>query len=70
MSSFDLEAGHTVSHFRMEKMLGEGGMGAVSEACASAARSHGAAIFTDKVGANLSVRDGRLWRPCSKSRQN
>ncbi len=29
MSSFDLEVGHTVSHFRMGKKLGEGGMGAV-----------------------------------------
>lgn len=29
MASFDLEVGQTVSHFRMEKKLGEGGMGAV-----------------------------------------
>ena len=28
----------------------EGGMGALSEAIAGAARAHGASIFTDKVG--------------------
>ena len=28
-NSFQLEPGHTISHFRLEKMLGEGGMGAV-----------------------------------------
>ncbi|MCM8525726.1 MAG: protein kinase, partial [Lentisphaeraceae bacterium] len=28
-NSFKLEPGHTISHFRLEKMLGEGGMGAV-----------------------------------------
>ena len=28
-NSFKLEPGHTISHFRLEKLLGEGGMGAV-----------------------------------------
>ena len=31
----------------------KGGMGALSEAIAGAARSHGASIFTDKVGHGL-----------------
>ena len=33
----------------------KGGMGALSEAIAGAARSHGASIFTDKVGDGLLV---------------
>ena len=33
----------------------QGGMGAVSEACASAARVHGASIFTDKVSVNDNI---------------